>query len=224
MFLKAVFFDLDGTLLDTAPDFVLTLNQLADEYGVKRLSADDIRQTVSDGARALTTLLFGVNEEAEGFEKRHQRLLEIYRAHAGSRCKLFEGMSSLLRKIREHRLYWGIVTNKPSRFSEAIVKSIGLPQAPDILVCPEHVQRAKPDPEALLLCCEKINCKPENIIYIGDHQRDIECGRRAGCETIAARFGYVSRKIDINTWQANYIVDHSDDIWPILETKLETHG
>ncbi|MFT6791207.1 MAG: 2-phosphoglycolate phosphatase [Cellvibrionaceae bacterium] len=222
--LKAVFFDLDGTLVDTATDFVLTLKQLANEYGVEQIGSDKIRQTVSNGAHALTTLLFGLNEGQEGFEERRQRLLEIYRTQAGSNCKLFEGMSSLLVKIREHQLHWGIVTNKPLLFSELIVDALDLPQAPDILICPEHVRRTKPDPEALWLSCAKINCKPQDVIYVGDHQRDIECGNRAGCETIAVSFGYIPSGTDIEAWGANHTVHHSDEIWPILQARQPFNG
>lgn len=218
--LKAVLFDLDGTLLDTAPDFVITLEQLAEEYQVKPVSKDRIRQTVSNGARALTTLLFDLTEDQQGFEERRQRLLDIYYEHMGKHCEPFEGIIELLQQCATHQLDWGIVTNKPVRFAEPIIKAIQFPKPPAVLICPDHVDNTKPNPEPLIKACERLNCQPEDIIYIGDHQRDIDCGLNAGCETIAVSFGYLDEQDNIHDWNAHHIVDHSREIWPILTNKF----
>lgn len=213
---KAILFDLDGTLLDTAPDFIMTLNQLCDEYQQPRIEPERIRQTVSDGARALTTLAFKINEGDKGFEERRQRLLDIYFDHMGKHCVLFDGMASLLEKIHHNHLHWGIVTNKPVRFAKPIIDKLALPTPPAVLICPDHVTLAKPDPEGLQLACKQLDCLASEAIYIGDHLRDIECGRRAGSPTIAVSFGYVHADDDITQWQADFIAHHSNDIWPII--------
>ena len=141
-------------MLDTAPDFVVTLKQLANEYDTAPVADNKIRQTVSDGARALTTLLFGLTEGETGFEERRQRLLDIYFQHMGNYCRLFEGMESLLKNIHRHNLHWGIVTNKPVRFTEPLIKDLTLPSPPSVLICPDHVSKSKPSPEPLLLACK----------------------------------------------------------------------
>ncbi len=220
MAIKAVFFDLDGTLLDTAPDFVLTLNQLTDEYQIDRVSEKKIRQTVSDGARALTTLAFQLTDSDDGFEERRLRLLDIYYEQMGKHCKLYDGMGSLLSEIKSHQLSWGVITNKPYRFAQPIIDNLELPSRPDLLLCPDHVSKAKPDPEALLLACDKVGCTPEEAIYIGDHKRDIDCGINAGSKTIAVSFGYINENDNIDTWQAEHIADHANDIWPIIQSHL----
>lgn len=218
--LKAVFFDLDGTLLDTAPDFIVTLNQLSDEYKVPRVSETQIRQTVSDGARALTKLVFQLSEGETGFEERRQRLLDIYYDHMGKHCVLFEGMDDLLSDINNAGLSWGIITNKPHRFASVIVDDLEFPSRPDVLLCPDHVTHPKPNAEALLLACQQVNCKPEEAIYIGDHKRDIDCGKNAGSPTIAVSFGYIHQNDNIDDWQADHVAHHSNEIWPIIKTYL----
>lgn len=218
--IKAVFFDLDGTLLDSAPDFVVTLNQLMDEYQRPRISEERIRQTVSDGARALITLAFELNIDDTGFEERRQRLLDIYHQHMGKHCILFDGMFELIEQIHSEKLFWGVITNKPYRFAESIVDNLELPARPNLLICPEHVSKAKPNPEALILACNKVGCETEEAIYIGDHKRDIDCGISAGSKTIAASFGYIHEQDDINLWNADHIAHHSNDIWPIVQQYL----
>jgi 2-phosphoglycolate phosphatase len=220
MTIKAVFFDLDGTLLDSAPDFVHTLNQLCDEYNVAPVSASKVYETVSNGARALTTLAFGLNHEEPGFEERRLRLLDIYFEQMGKHCRLYEGMTRLLQQLKQHKLYWGIITNKPARFTQPLLKALEFPTRPDVVLCPDHVTRAKPAPEALELACQQTGCKPAEVIYIGDHKRDIDCGISAGSTTIAAGFGYIEQDDDIALWKADHVVWHVDEIWPIIRLRL----
>jgi phosphoglycolate phosphatase len=220
MAVKAVFFDLDGTLLDSAPDFVHSLNQLCNEYGVAPISERKIYETVSNGARALTTLAFGITDDESGFEERRLRLLDIYFEQMGKNCRLFDGMTPLLQQLKEHKLYWGIITNKPNRFTQPIVDGLKFPARPDVVLCPDHVTRAKPAPEALELACRQTGCKPAETIYIGDHKRDIDCGISAGSKTIAAGFGYIEQDDNITLWNADYIVQRVDEIWPIIQLNL----
>lgn len=216
--IKAVFFDLDGTLLDSAPDFFIAMHQLMDEYQRPRIDETAIRETVSDGGRALTTLGFGLTVGDDGFDERHQRLLDIYAEHMGKHCLLFSGMNTLISQLKDANLFWGIITNKPSRFTDPILDKLTLPAHPNLVICPDHVSHAKPDPEALLLACNKVGCKPAEAIYIGDHERDIVCGQRAGSPTIAVTFGYTKTSDNIAAWNADHIAHNSDDIWAIIET------
>ncbi len=211
--IKAVFFDLDGTLLDSAPDFYVSMRQLMDEYKQPHISDSDIRSTVSDGARALITLAFNLSPGDEGFDERLQRLLAIYTQQMGRNCKLFPKMERVISYINREKLYWGIITNKPSRFTDPIMSRLILPAQPNLVICPDHVSKTKPDAEPLLLACNKVGLEPKDVVYVGDHKRDIDCGINAGCRTIAVKYGYLKPDDDIASWNATHIAHTADDIW-----------
>ena len=221
MALKAVLFDLDGTLLDTAPDFIETLHQLANTYQVKAPSDEAIRQQVSNGARALVKLLFGLQEGEAGFEERRQALFDVYESVMGQHCELFNGMDELIENIVKHKLAWGIITNKPVRFAEPIVNNLALNHPPALLLCPDHVKKAKPDPEAMFKACELLECEPHEVVYIGDHLRDIDCGRNAGTKTVAVSFGYLENDDDIHRWQADFIANKTEEIWGFIQPLID---
>lgn len=218
MTIKAVLFDLDGTLLDTAPDFEVVLNQLRDEQGLDAIPAHKVRETVSNGARALVTLAFGLNEGDTGFEALRLRLLELYSAHLAVKTRPFPGIEQLLAYINDHQLAWGIATNKPEIYTTPIVQQLRL--EPNCVICPDHVTERKPHPESMQLAARQLSCKTTEIVYIGDHRRDIECGNRAGCPTIAVRYGYIDATDSADDWGAGHIVDHASDIPAILQQYL----
>jgi N-acetyl-D-muramate 6-phosphate phosphatase len=218
MSIKAVVFDLDGTLIDTAPDFIVVLNQLRQEEGQQPLPEKPIRDTVSHGARALISLGFNLEESDSEFERLRLRLLELYSNHLAVFSHPFYGIPSLLDNLADHNLRWGIATNKPEIYTTPLINQLNL--QPDSVVCPDHVKDRKPHPESIFLASEQLNCQPENIIYVGDHERDIECGRRAGSITIAARYGYIDNSDNPDSWQATHGVDSAHDIWPIVKRYL----
>ena len=218
--IRAVMFDLDGTLLDTAPDFVVVVNQLLVEQNQPALPPETIRTSVSNGSKALIRLAFGIEESHEQFEPLRQRLLELYLAHLAVYTKPFPGISALLDKLADNNISWGIATNKPATYTLPLMAALNIQPAPLSVICPDHVARSKPDPESLFLAGKQLNCSPEEIIYIGDHKRDIDCGKGAGSITIAAAYGYVDDTDDPANWQADYCVNHADEIWPIVEKYL----
>jgi 2-phosphoglycolate phosphatase len=218
--IRAVMFDLDGTLLDTAPDFIVVVNQLLVEEGRRELAADIIRAGVSNGSKALIALTFGIAESHEDFERLRQRLLELYLGHIAVHTALFPGISSLLNQLAEKNIAWGIATNKPAAYTLPLMAALDIKPAPISVICPDHVARSKPDPESLFLASQQIGCTPEEIIYIGDHKRDIDCGKGAGSITIAATYGYLDSSDNVATWNADYCVNHADEIWPIIEKYL----
>jgi len=220
MTLKAVLFDLDGTLLDTVPDFVTVLNKLLVEEKKPPLDYNSIRNTVSNGARALVQLGFQLPETHSDFERLRQRLLTLYSQHLADETTAFPGIDESLRFIAQQQLAWGVVTNKPALYTESLMSKMVFPLAPKTIICPDHVTHSKPHPEALLLACKQLNIQPREAIYIGDHRRDIEAGRNAGMTTIACSYGYIEPHDNITDWQANYIVAHGNDIIPILKTHL----
>jgi phosphoglycolate phosphatase len=218
MTVKAVLFDLDGTLLDTAPDFEVVLNQLRQEEGLPPIAADKVRQTVSNGARALVELGFDIKEGEPGFEDLRLRLLALYEQHLAVATQPFPGIDELLTYCQENNIAWGIATNKPAQYAIPLIEALGM--KPDCLICPDHVQERKPHPESMELGATIIGCKTTDIVYVGDHIRDIQCGNRADCTTIAVRYGYIDEGDNIESWQADYIVDHASDIAPLIEQLL----
>jgi phosphoglycolate phosphatase len=212
MYPETVLFDLDGTLLDTAPDFILVVNTLRREYDLNPLPDREIRDTVSNGARALVSLGFGVHEGEENFEIYREKLLTAYFDQLGQATLLFPGMQDLLESLEGENIPWGIVTNKPSRFTIPLLETISLPGRCKVLICADQVTNPKPHPEALLKACDIVNAKPENSIYIGDHRRDIEAGNSAKMTTIAALFGYISKQEEPSSWGATFQANSAADI------------
>lgn len=221
--ITAVYFDLDGTLVDTAPDFVYVLNVLRQQEQLAPLDETLIRNTVSDGARALITLgfgsEFGIKEGDPQFEALKQRLLDLYSDNLAVKSSLFAGLDELLRYLSDEGLAWGIATNKPERYTTPLLAALKL--NPHQVICPDHVQQPKPHPESLRLAADTLNCRPQQIIYVGDHQRDIDCGNLAGCPTIAAAYGYVQANDHVDAWQANHIVYSSDELLPLIQNIIE---
>lgn len=202
--LRAVLFDLDGTLLDTAPDFFTVTNRLLAEEGRVPMAWPKVRAAVSNGSRALVELAFDITDADPAFARLRARLLELYAANLLVDTVLFPGMPELLREIADRGLAWGVVTNKPEWLAEPLMRGIGFDPPHHVLICPEHVRHTKPDPEPLLLACERLGCNASEAVYLGDHLRDIEAGRRAGMPTIAAAWGYIGSGEAASDWQADH--------------------
>ena len=218
--IRAVMFDLDGTLLDTAPDFVVVVNQLLTELERAHLPEEIIRATVSNGSRALITLALDMDETHSDFEKHRLRLLELYTQHIAVFTRPFPGINELLNNLHERGIAWGIATNKPHIYTHLLLDALQIQPPPVSIICPEDVKERKPHPESMYLASQHIGCTPEEIVYVGDHQRDIECGKAAGSITIAAAYGYVGAEEDISLWEADYRVEHASEIWPIIDSLL----
>lgn len=221
MTLEAVLFDLDGTLLDTAPDFYNTVNALRAEEGLSALPDEQIRRVVSNGARALVSMAFELEFAAPGFDRLHKRLLEIYSQQLAIATRPFPGIMETLEFLAERGLPWGIVTNKPHLYTQPILAALDFRPPPASIVCPEHVQQPKPHPEPLLLACEQLACCPTRVIYVGDHQRDIDCGKAAGSLTVAAAYGYLDEGCDPEAWAADHLIHSAHDLPGIIESYLE---
>lgn len=215
--IRALVFDLDGTLLDTAPDFVVVVNLLRAEYDRPALPAETIRRSVSNGAKALVCLAFDITPTHTDYEPLRQRLLEIYSEHLAVHTRLFPGIQALLHQLDEWDMPWGIATNKPSAYTLPLLEQLSLQPAPQSVICPDHVSERKPHPESLLLAAKHLGCQPEHILYLGDHQRDIECGQRAGSLTLAAAYGYIEEDDDVDAWGADFRVEQASEILAIVE-------
>lgn len=215
--LQAVLFDLDGTLLDTAPDFAFVINTLLERHGLAPRPYASIRETVSDGARGMVHGAFGYTDADPRFEPMRRELLALYSSHLADHTRLFDGMDAVLRLCEDNAIAWGVVTNKPSVYAVPLLRALQLDRRCAALVCPDHVTHRKPDPEPLLLACRQIGCAPEAALYAGDHRRDIEAGRNAGMTTIACAYGYVHPDDPCIDWGADHIVRAPVDIIPIVQ-------
>ena len=214
--LRAVIFDLDGTLVDTADEFVVAVQALLDHHRRPAMDADRIRATVSSGAAALVTLALGLPATAATFEGERLRLLEFYSEVLGSRAGLFPGIENLLVELAARDIAWGIATNKPRAYTDPLLARLGIEPPPGSVVCPEDVRQRKPHPESLYRNCRDLGCAPHQAVYVGDHLRDIQAGRRAGMYTVAARYGYIEPDDDPSDWGADAGVDCSVDLYTLL--------
>lgn len=214
---KAVLFDLDGTLIDTAPDFILAVNKLREEFGFSPLSDVTISEQVSNGAGELTKLALSISEKDPIFESSKDKLLSNYLGVIGKKSNLYPTLEVLLEKLKKNNISWGIITNKPLFYTLALLKSLSLENEYDVLICPDHVKNKKPDPEGILIALNHLHCESTNAIYIGDHQRDIQAGKLAGVKTVCAAYGYIPKSENIKRWNADFTVDESEDLSRTIE-------
>ncbi|OUR90201.1 phosphoglycolate phosphatase [Gammaproteobacteria bacterium 42_54_T18] len=214
--IEAVLFDLDGTLIDTAPDFVKVVNLLRQEDNLPPIAAALVRAQVSNGARALITLAFDLKEGEAGFAEKLQQLLDLYFSHLAKESALFDGLDELLITLEQQGIPWGIVTNKPRRYTEPLLDGLNLAKRCAVVICPDDVTHKKPHPEPLLMACEAINATPQKTLYVGDHIRDIASGNSAQNSTIAVSWGYIDEGEDLSLWNADHIVHTSEELLQLL--------
>ncbi|PBY94362.1 phosphoglycolate phosphatase [Pseudomonas aeruginosa] len=220
MRLKAVLFDMDGTLLDTAPDFIAITQAMRAAHGLPPVDEQQVRDVVSGGARAMVAAAFGLSLDSPELEPLRQEFLDRYQEHCAVLSRPYDGIPELLAAIEKAGLIWGVVTNKPVRFAEPIMQRLGYAERSRVLVCPDHVTRSKPDPEPLLLACSQLGIDPPRVLFIGDDLRDIESGRDAGTKTAAVRYGYIHPEDNPAHWGADVIVDHPRELIDVLDRAL----
>ena len=214
--LRAVIFDLDGTLVDTADEFVPVVQTLRAEHGLEPMEAARVRASVSNGARALVSLGLGMHEDAPEFEHNRLRLLQLYSEVLGTIATPYPGIIPLLERLQEQGIAWGISTNKPRAYTAPLLEKLNIQPPPASVVCPDDVSNRKPHPESLYRNCREIDCAPHEAIYVGDHLRDIEAGRGAGMYTIAASYGYIEPDDDPQRWGANAEARRSNDLLELI--------
>ena len=216
--IKALLFDLDGTLVDTADDFVQILNEQLSDHGKPPLATEIIRNTVSDGARALVKLGFGGQPGEEHFEQLRQELLTRYEALVGEHATLFPGMKKVLEVCEANKLPWGIITNKPRLYTDLLLQRMNLQHRSAITLCPDDVTKSKPDPESLLLAAERLALSPLDIVYVGDHERDIQAGKAANMITVSALYGYIKDQDLAKKWPADHQISHPSELISLFLT------
>lgn len=210
--MRTVLFDLDGTLADTAPDLADALNKVREQRGLSPMSYDLIRPIVSHGANALIYLGFELEPGDDGFDEIREDLLHIYRENIANKTRLFPGMETVLAEIESNGLNWGVVTNKPSWLTEPLLRELELDQRAACIVSGDTTSKRKPDPEPMLFACQLAGSNSQECLYIGDAERDIEAGRRAGMTTLAALFGYIGEQDQPGQWGADGMIEQPQEI------------
>lgn len=217
MRLEAVLFDMDGTLLDTAPDFIAVIQAMRAARDLPPVPEKAVRNVVSGGARAMVSCAFEVDPASDEFGSLRLEFLDRYQNACAVHSALYDGMAEVLADIEAAGLKWGVVTNKPVRFAEPIMQQLNLAQRSAVLVCPDHVARSKPDPEPMVLACKQLDVSPEATLFIGDDQRDVESGRAAGSRTVAVTYGYIHPEDNPRSWGADAVIDHPSELRALLD-------
>ncbi|TXG01462.1 HAD-IA family hydrolase [Massilia arenae] len=211
---RAILFDLDGTLADTAPDLAAAVNWLRTERGLDPTPYEVLRPTASAGARGMIGAAFGLAPGDEGYEELRLAWFERYQSAMSTYTTLFDGIPELLDGITDAGMAWGIVTNKPSRFTDPLVPQIALAHA-GCIVSGDTTGFAKPHPAPLLEGARRLGIAPEQCWYVGDDLRDIEAGHAAGMVTVACVWGYCGA-IEPSTWGADYLLETPAQLLALL--------
>ncbi len=210
--IRAVLFDLDGTLADTAADLGAALNRLLAEEGRPPVGYELIRPVASHGARGLIHLGFGIDKQDPEFEDYRRRFLDHYEASFADLTTLFDGINSLLQALEQRGLKWGIVTNKPMRFTDRLVPALPWAVPPAAVVSGDTTGVPKPDPKPMLHAAELLGVPASACLYLGDAERDVEAARAAGMKAIIASYGYISDTDTPETWGADGFIDRPEEL------------
>lgn len=215
---RGVLFDLDGTFADTAPDLAYALNRVLESHDQPPRSLEEIRPHVSHGGQALIRFGFGLTPEDAELVPLWRELLEIYQGHIDTHTRLFPGMEELLESLERRSIPWGIVTNKPARFTDPLMRGLGLNGRAGCIVSGDTTAYSKPHPEPILHACRRIARPAKACWYVGDAARDIEAGRAAGTRTLVALFGYLAEQDRPAAWGADGMIEHPLDILGWLDS------
>lgn len=210
-----VLFDLDGTLVDTAPDMVAILQEMRRDRGLTPISYELGRANVSNGAIGLLSVGLP-DEKAEFNSPLHLEYLERYEKRVCVDSRLFAGLESLLATLESRAIPWGIVTNKPERLTMPLLRVLGLDKRTACTVCGDSLPERKPHPAPMFYACELAAMTAADTIYVGDAARDIEAGRAAGMTTIAVAYGYITDDDDVGNWGADHIAADTAELAQIV--------
>ncbi|MGA7180579.1 MAG: HAD-IA family hydrolase [Thiobacillaceae bacterium] len=205
--IKAVLFDLDGTLIDTALDLGHALNLQRSRHGLAPLAEELIRPQASHGARGLLSIGFGLGPDDAQFGPMREEFLQLYADNISRYSRPFDGVLDLLDKLEKHDIAWGVVTNKPARFTEPLLSILDLADRAACIVSGDTCPQPKPHPCPLLYAAEEAGHKPEQCLYVGDAARDIEAAVAANMPALVALWGYLHETDQPQTWGAKDMID-----------------
>jgi N-acetyl-D-muramate 6-phosphate phosphatase len=213
---RLVLFDLDGTLADTAPDLAGAVNRMLVARGREPVPLDALRPLSSHGARGLIGRAFGLAPSDAGFEAMRQ---EFFREYESALCRdsaLFPAMDETLASLESEGIRWGIVTNKIARFTEPLVRALGLAERAACVVSGDTTAHAKPHPAPLLHALRQAGRAAHESIYVGDDLRDVQAGQAAGVRTVAVAYGYLGDELPIEAWGADDVIAHPSELMALL--------
>lgn len=213
---EAVLFDLDGTFADTAPDLGAALNHVRGLHHLPPLPLEVTRLQASHGSAGLIKLGFNVEPDSAKFPALRNAFLAHYTANICARTTLFPGMAELVDALEQRGLPWGIVTNKPHRFTLPLMQALGYDKRAACLVSGDTCAHAKPHPAPLLHAAKIMGVAAQNCLYLGDDKRDMQAGRAAGMKSLIALFGYIDPEADLNSWQADASIASPVDLLAYL--------
>jgi len=201
--IEAVLFDLDGTLIDSAPDLGAAVDQMRVDRGLASLPLTDYRPMAGAGARGMIGVAFGLAPDHANFEALKEEFFRIYESRLTVLTYAFDGVAELIAGIADRGLKWGVVTNKSARFTLPLTKAMPLFSTARTIVSGDTTPHAKPHPAPLLEAARQLGVSPGRCLYVGDDERDIVAGRAAGMPTVAAAYGYLGASADTAAWKAD---------------------
>lgn len=213
---EVVFFDLDGTLADTAPDLGGALNRLRADLDLDPMPLETLRAHTSSGVRGLLAIGLGIGRDAPEYRETADRFLAYYEETLCVQTRLFPGIPELLDVLEARRIPWGIVTNKPKRYTEPLLSKTPRLQSARCAVSGDSAARPKPHPDPLLMAAQLAQASPARCIYVGDDLRDVQAGRAAGMMTVAAAYGYLGTECRVEDWDADHVIQAPLDLLGIL--------
>ncbi len=213
---QAVLFDLDGTFADTAPDLAAALNHVRTSRQLPPLPLALLRPQASHGAAGLLKTGMNLTPDEPGYNALRDIFLDYYADHIRVHTELFNGMAELVEGLEQRDIKWGIVTNKPHRFTLPLMQKLGYADRASFLISGDTCSNAKPHPEPLLKACEMIGASPGQCLYLGDDLRDMQAANAAGMPGIIARYGYIDANANLSDWRADAIIDHPMELLDLI--------
>jgi 2-phosphoglycolate phosphatase len=214
--IRAVLFDLDGTLIDSAPDLGAAADKMRTDRALPSLPAELYRPMAGAGARGMLSIAFGITPEAENYDALREEFFANYEKRMTHLTYAFEGVASLLEALQSQGISWGIVTNKSKRFTEPLARQMPLLHGAKAVVSGDTTPHAKPHPAPLLEAAQRIGIEPAHCVYVGDDERDIIAGKAAGMQTVAACYGYLGAAGDVSAWNADASIDSPMQLLQLL--------
>ena len=224
MSVEAILVDLDGTLVDTAPDLVGVLNTLLVDRSLPPVPFAIARNEVSNGALGLLRLGFPERRNDYELEPLRQEFLEVYTRDVCIYSRLFNGLDAIISELHDNLIPWGIVTNKPHSMTTPLLEALDLPHPPGCVVSGDRLPQRKPHPAPLRLGADELGIDAERCVYVGDARRDIDAGRAAGMATVAAAYGYIRAADNPAQWGASAIIRRPGDLLDAVNSLGPVNG
>ncbi len=214
--IRAVLFDLDGTLIDSAPDLGAAADQMRTDRGMSSLPPDRYRPMAGAGARGMLGEAFGLTPEHPDYEVLREEFFANYERRMTHLTTIFDGVDQLIEQLLQRQMVWGVVTNKSARFTEPLTLAMPLFITAGAVVSGDTTPHAKPHPAPLLEAASRLGMDPNHCIYVGDDERDIVAGLAAGMGTVAATYGYLGTKADPSRWGAQAVINSPTELLQLL--------